>query len=143
MVGDMSLSKLQEIVKDREAWNAAVHAVAKSRTGQRQLHEPMVVVFLLQSHQMSVVGYARPLEPVPQRAMFIQLLSSPGLGRSPGGGKCYPLQYSGLENSMDSIVRKESDMAERLSLHYFPVSPVVKNLHFHCRGHGFSPGRGN
>ena len=29
---DMSLSKLQEIVKDREAWGAVVHGVAKSRT---------------------------------------------------------------------------------------------------------------
>ena len=28
----------------------------------------------------------------------------PGLGRSPGEGKGYPLQYSGLENSMDCIV---------------------------------------
>ena len=28
---DMSLSKLQEIVKDREAWRAAVHGVSKSR----------------------------------------------------------------------------------------------------------------
>ena len=28
----------------------------------------------------------------------------PGLGRSPGEGKAYPLQYSGLENSMDCIV---------------------------------------
>ena len=27
---DMSLSKLQEIVKDREAWRAAVHGVTKS-----------------------------------------------------------------------------------------------------------------
>ena len=27
--------------------------------------------------------------------------SIPGLGRSPGEGKDYPLQYSGLENSMD------------------------------------------
>ena len=29
---DMSLSKLREIVKDREAWSAAVHAIAKSWT---------------------------------------------------------------------------------------------------------------
>ena len=30
--------------------------------------------------------------------------SIPGLGRSPGEGKGYPFQYSGLENSMDCIV---------------------------------------
>ena len=29
---DMSLSKLQQIVKDREAWHAAVHGMAKSQT---------------------------------------------------------------------------------------------------------------
>ena len=37
----------------------------------------------------------------------------PGLGRSPGEGKGYPLQYSGLENSMDSPWGlKELDMSE-------------------------------
>ena len=29
---DMSLSKLQEMVKDRETWHAAVHEIAKSQT---------------------------------------------------------------------------------------------------------------
>ena len=46
--------------------------------------------------------------------------SIPGLGRSPGEGKGYPLLYSGLENSMNCIVspwgHKELDMIERLSL---------------------------
>ena len=42
----------------------------------------------------------------------------PGLGRSPGEEKGYPIQYSDLENSMDCIVHgvAELDMTERLSL---------------------------
>ena len=41
----------------------------------------------------------------------------PGLGRSPGEGKGYPLHYSGLENSMDSALSsKELDTAEQISL---------------------------
>ena len=49
--------------------------------------------------------------------------SIPGLGRSPGERKDYPLQYSGLENSMDCIVHgvTESDTTERLSLHFTSV----------------------
>ena len=40
--------------------------------------------------------------------------SIPGLGRSPGEGKGYPLQYSGPENSLDCIVHgvTESDRTD-------------------------------
>ena len=46
--------------------------------------------------------------------------SVPGLGRHPGEGKGYPLQYSGLENSMDCIVHGISKSRTQLS-----------NFHFH------------
>ena len=41
--------------------------------------------------------------------------SIPGLGRSSGEGKGYPLQYSGLENSMDCIVHGVAKSWTRLS----------------------------
>ena len=50
--------------------------------------------------------------------------SIPGLGRSPGEGKGYTRQYSGLENSTDCLVHgvTETDRTERLSLSLFQVS---------------------
>ena len=51
--------------------------------------------------------------------------SIPGLGRSHGEGKGYPLQYSGLENTMDGIVHGVEKSQTRLS-----------NFHFH-----FLPGK--
>ena len=41
--------------------------------------------------------------------------SIPGLGRAPGEGKGYLLQYSGLENSMDCIVHGVAKSHTRLS----------------------------
>ena len=43
----------------------------------------------------------------------------PGLGRSPGEGKGYPLQYSGLENSVDCIVPGVKKSQTRLSDFHF------------------------
>ena len=48
------------------------------------------------------------------------LCSIPGLGRYPGEGKGYPLQYSGLENSKDFIVHGVTKSQTGLS-----------NFHFH------------
>ena len=45
--------------------------------------------------------------------------SIPGMGRSPGEGKGYPIQYSGLENSMDFIVHGVAKSQARLSDFHF------------------------
>ena len=43
----------------------------------------------------------------------------PGLGRSPGEGNSYPLQYSSLENSMEYIVHGVAKSQTRLSDFHF------------------------
>ena len=54
---DMSLSKLQELGMDREAWHAAVHGVAKNWT-RRQWH-PTPVLLPGKSHgRRSLVGWS-------------------------------------------------------------------------------------
>ena len=58
----------------------------------------------------------------------IDLGSIPGLGGSPGEGKRYPLQYSGLENSMDCIVHGVTKSRTWLS-------------NFHLRKHDLIPPR--
>ena len=57
----------------------------------------------------------------------------PGLGRSPGEGKGYPLQYSGLENSMDYTVYEVAESQTQLSDFHF------KQNH-HPDGGGSQPG---
>ena len=46
--------------------------------------------------------------------------SIPELGQSPGEGKGYPLQYSGLENSTDCKVHGVAESWTRLSDFHFP-----------------------
>ena len=51
--------------------------------------------------------------------------SGPGLGRSPGEGKGYPLQYTGLENYTD-IVHGVTKSRTRLSdFHFLEIKPTV------------------
>ena len=56
--------------------------------------------------------------------------SIPGLGRSPAEGKGHLLQYSGLENSMGSIVHgaSESDITEQLSLSLCDFINLILNI---------------
>ena len=59
----------------------------------------------------------------------------PGLGTSPGEGKGYPLQYSGLENSMDCIVHGVAKSQTRLSdFHcvHFTLYTLTQKKSCHC-----------
>ena len=49
----------------------------------------------------------------------------PGLGRSPGEGNGYPLQYSGLENSMDCIVHGVAKSQTQLSDFHFHITNTL------------------
>ena len=68
----------------------------------------------------------------------------PGLGRSPGEGKGYPLQYSGLKNPMDYSPwgRKELDTTEQLAFYFISKSAegCLSHPHPSCelKGHAHS-----
>ena len=51
----------------------------------------------------------------------VDLNSIPGLGRSSGEGKGYPLQYSGLENPIDCIVHGVTKCQTQMSNYHYPL----------------------
>ena len=55
--------------------------------------------------------------------------SIPGLGRSPGEGIGYPLQYSGVENSMDWIVHRVTKSWRQLNDFHFHFEIAKKKCH--------------
>ena len=137
---DMSLSKLWEIVKDREAWRAGVHGTAKSWTWLRDwptaisnLGASLVVqwasrVVLLVKNPSAKVGNVGLI---------------PGWGRSPGERNGKPLQYSCLENPTDRGTWRAT--AHRVAMSWTWLSnwahgdSVVKNTSANVRRHGFNP----
>ena len=53
----------------------------------------------------------------------------PGLEKSPGEGKGYPLQHSGLENSMDYVVYGAAKSWTGLSNFHFHFTKLDENMH--------------
>ena len=90
---DMYLIKLQEIVKNREAWHAAVHGVTKNWT---QFSD-----WTTTNHGIPSVGLPRWCSGKEFTCNSEDASSSSRSGRSPGGGNGNPFQYCFLENSTD------------------------------------------
>ena len=126
---------------DREAWRATVHRVAKNQTRRSNLAWDSSVgkEFACKAGDPGLIpglrrsAWRKDRLPIPvflgfpcgsagkESACYVGGLGLiPGLGRSPGERKSYPLQYSGLENSMDYMYspcsHKDSHTTEWLSL---------------------------
>ena len=95
--------------RDRGAWWAIVHRVAKSRTRLSDFHFHM--------------GFPGGSDSKESSCNAGDLGLIPGWGRCPGEGNGHPLQYSGLENSMDYVVHGVTKSQTRLSDFHFHFHP--------------------
>ena len=121
----MSLSRLWELVIDRESWLAKVHGVAESDTTERLNWTDTSI-----NIHLGFLGDSDGKKKCVCNAGDLGLI--PVLGRYPGGGNGYPLQYFCLENSMDRGAWKgyspwsckELDITEWLTLSHISIKTI-------------------
>ena len=121
-IGERNGNPLQcsclENPRDEEAGWATVYGITQSWTRLKRLSS---------SSSYMVLGFPSGSAGKESVCNVGDLGSTPGLGRSPGEGNGYPLQYSGLENSMDSIVHGVTKSQTQLSDFHSLIYRVKKS----------------
>ena len=110
---------------DRRAWQAIVHGITKRWTWLTT----QIQAVCLQFRYLPIFGLHCGSAPKESTCNEGDLGSILGLGRYPGEGKGYPLQYSGLENFKDCIVHgvaKGRMWLRDFHFHLYEVYKVVK-----------------
>ena len=100
------------MIKNDDVWESWHHRINALRSLNKNLH---VDGFVTNPTMAQLVKNPPAMWETWVRSMG----SVPGLGRSPGEGNGYPLQYSGLENSMACIVHRVSKSQTGLSDFHF------------------------
>ena len=98
-----------------EEWWASVYGVTQSQTRLKRLSRSSSSWRRDRLPTLVLLGLPCGSAGKESACSVGDLGSIPGLGRSPGEGKGYPLQYSGLENSRDYIVHGVEKSWTRLS----------------------------
>ena len=111
---DMSLSKLQELVMDREAWHAAVHEVAKNRTQLCNWTELIPVCFSSLISKMSVFNLAISCLTVSNLSWFMDLTFQ------------LPIQYCSLQHQ--TLLSPPGIFTTECRFHFGPATSFFLKL---------------
>jgi len=123
---EISLSKLWELVMDREAWNAAVHGVAKSQTqlsDWTELLRNIVMVSAIHQYESAIGIHMSP----PTRTFLPPHSNLPGYDRAPHWAPCMSYSKYALANSTDGRYMFQCDIHSFWPFHT-PLCPQICSL---------------